>query len=179
MAIQPPDNEENNQADQPGAPKANIHASVERSLFCFAVGQMVVNIGWSKGRSDSDELRDRVPDAYHPQIEWLKKQGHASAHALLQAWNQKGLVVRNGRLAQSKILWMDAIYSVVFGVLMLVILLASAWLAHDTKVLVDKLMLMGLLVASAASLVAIAHFHVWPHIIGARAVRALKHWEQP
>ena len=173
MAKQPQDKKQTEDQEP-----VSIHASVDRSLFSFAVGQLVINISWNKWHSASDKLRDRVPDAYHPQIEWLKKQGHASAHALLQAWNQKGLVVRNGRLSQSKTLWMDAVYSVVFGLPMLFMLLTSAWLAHDTTVFVDKLMLMGLLVASAASLVAIAHFHVWPHIIGARAVRALRHWEQ-
>lgn len=168
--------EGNQKQDAQNPPNITINTtSVDRSLLCMVVNQLKI----VRPRSAAEELSDAVPDAFHPQIEWLKKQGHASARALLQAWNQKGLVVRDGRLSRSRVIWMDAIYAVVFGVPMLFFFFASAWLAHDTKVLVDWLMLMGLLVASAASLVAIAHFHVWPHIIGARAVRALKGWEQP
>jgi len=148
--------------------------SVDRSLLCMAVGQMNV----IRPLSASEELADRVPDAFHPQIDWLKKQGHASAHALLQAWKHQGLVVRDGRLSRSKIMWMEVMYALLSGLPMLFFFFASAWLAHDTKVFVDWAMLMGLVVASAVSLVGIAHFHIWPHIIGARAVRALSQWEQ-
>lgn len=176
MAIQPPDDDQNNQAKQPDKQQLSIHASVDRSLLCFAIGQIKVNISRAKRQSPRDKLRELMPSACQPQLDWLLEHAHFTQRDLYWSCKQQALVAPDGTLRQSRLAHVDYMWSMVFAVAAGLMALACLLLMqtqpwHKGLVLAGGVALLSLMLYASLAI------GVWPHLTARRAVRALQGWE--
>lgn len=178
MATQPPDDDQNNQAKQPEAQQPSIHASVDRSLLSFAIGQIKVNISRARRQSPRDKLRELMPQACQPQLDWLLSHAHIPPRELFWACKQKALVAPDGTLRQSRLAPVDYMWSMVFAVASGLMALACL-LLMQSQPWPKGLYLAGGVALLSLMLYASLAIGVWPHLTARKAVQALASKQLP
>lgn len=174
MAKQPPsDDDQRNQAKWPEEQQPSIHASVESSLLCFSIGQIKVNISRARRQSPRDKLRELMPLACQPQLDWLLGHAHIPQRELYWACKQKALVAPDGTLRQSRLASVDYMWSMVFAVASGLMALACLLLLQ-TQPWPKGLYLVGGVALLSLMLYASLAIGVWPHLTARKAVRALQ-----
>lgn len=169
MATQPPDQKQTEKKEP-----ASIHASVNRSLFSFAIGQIKVDVSRAPRPTPRDKLRELMPSACQAQLDWLLDHAHFTQRDLLWACKQQGLVAPDGVLRQSRIARVDYAWSMTFSVLAGLMLLACMLLLAAGPGLEQGLTIIGTAVVMGVCMCAALAVGVWPHETARKAMKALQ-----